>query len=36
MADLLALVNAIATAAESGDYQRTDRLLRLILEGIAT
>jgi AcrR family transcriptional regulator len=36
MADLLALVNAIATAAESGDRQRTDRLLRLILEGIAT
>lgn len=36
MADLLALVNAIATAAESGDRKRTDRLLRLVLEGIAT
>jgi hypothetical protein len=33
-ADLLALVNAIATAAETGDRQRTERLLRLVLEGI--
>jgi hypothetical protein len=34
MDDLLALVNAISAAAESGDHERTDRLLRLILEGI--
>jgi AcrR family transcriptional regulator len=34
MDDLLALANAIATAAETGDRERTSRLLRLILEGI--
>ncbi|MFE9611404.1 TetR/AcrR family transcriptional regulator [Streptomyces sp. NPDC006012] len=33
--DLLALVNAAATAAETGDLERGERLLHLILEGIA-
>lgn len=36
MADLLALLNAVAGAAESGDGDRTDRLLGLIRQGIDT
>ncbi|GGJ28362.1 TetR/AcrR family transcriptional regulator [Streptomyces brasiliensis] len=33
--DVLALINAVATAAETGDHERTDRLLQLIVRGIA-
>ena len=33
--DLLALVGALATASESGDGQRPERLLRLVVEGIS-
>lgn len=32
--DLLALVGALATASESGDAERPERLLRLAIEGI--
>lgn len=35
IADLLALVGALATASESGDAQRPERLLHLVIEGIA-
>ncbi|MEU7381896.1 hypothetical protein AB0A91_18205 [Streptomyces sp. NPDC042207] len=32
--DLLALVGALATASESGDEERPERLLQLVIEGI--
>jgi AcrR family transcriptional regulator len=35
IADLLALVGALATASESGDEERPERLLQLVIEGIA-
>jgi AcrR family transcriptional regulator len=36
IADLLTLASAVATAAEPGDREHTDRLLRLMLDGIGT
>ena len=35
ISDLLALVGALATASESGDEERPERLLQLVIEGIA-
>ncbi|MFF7145620.1 TetR/AcrR family transcriptional regulator [Streptomyces nodosus] len=35
ISDLLALVGALATASENGDQERPERLLRLVIEGIA-